>query len=108
MTLKTLAQALALFRDLDPMVPAQTVQCFLFIASATNEDVHMRDLQDQLGQASSSTSRNVAYLSANHRLGKPGLNLVEAYYDPNDARYKRVKLTTKGRQMKARLEHLVR
>lgn len=106
-TLKTLAQALALFRDLDPTAPVQTVQCFCLIASAPKEDIHMIDLQTQMGLASSSTSRNVAALSAHHRLGKPGMNLVENYFDPLDGRYKRVRLTAKGRQLKARIEHLL-
>lgn len=107
MSLKILAHALALFRDLDPLVPAQTIQCFLLIASAQGQDIHMRDLQDQMGMVSSSVSRNVAALSQHHRLGKPGLDLVEAYEDPADRRYKRVRLKPKGRQLKARLEHLV-
>ncbi|NDH63599.1 MAG: MarR family transcriptional regulator [Alphaproteobacteria bacterium] len=107
MTLKSMAHALAVFRDLDNLCPAQTVQCFLFIASAQNDDIHMRNLQDQMGMVSSSTSRNVAYLSKHHRSGKPGLDLVETYYDPNDGRYKRVKLNTKGGQLKARLIDLI-
>lgn len=105
--LRTLGQAIALFRDLDPNVPASTVLCYLHIAAAPQGDIHMRELQDALGVASSSTSRNVAYLSETHRLGKPGLDLVENYYDPLDGRYKRVRLKPKGRTLAVRLQQLM-
>lgn len=67
----------------------------------------MRELQDVLGIASSSTSRNVAHLSETHSLKKPGLDVVEAYTDPQDARHKRVRLKPKGRTLKMRLLQLV-
>lgn len=105
--LRTLALAVALFRDLDPIIPASTVLCFLHIAAAPNGDIHMRELQDALGIASSSTSRNVAYLSETHRLGRPGLDLVENYIDPLDGRYKRVRLKPRGRTMALRLQQLM-
>lgn len=107
MTLKSMSHALAVFRDLDSLCPAQTVQCYLLIASAPADDIHMRDLQDQMGMVSSTTSRNVAYLSKHHRLGKPGLDLIETYSDPHDRRYKRVKLNPRGKQLKARLINLI-
>jgi len=105
--LRTLSQAVALFRDLDPNVPAATVLAFLHIAAAEGGDMRMRDLQDALGVASSSASRNVAFLSERHSLGKAGLDLVENYVDLLDPRYKRVRLKPKGRTLKARLDQLM-
>jgi DNA-binding MarR family transcriptional regulator len=100
--LRTLYHAVQLFRDLDPELQTQTVVCFLLVANNT-EPTPMRDLQTALDMPSSSTSRNVAALSKHHRLGKPGLDLVEAYEDRNDRRFKLVRLTPKGQAFKARL-----
>ena len=104
--IRRLAQALSLFRDLDPEIPAQQVLCFLLIAAADKEDIHMRDLQSAMGIASSSTTRNVQALSEQHRLGKPGLDLVETYEDSADRRYKRVRLKPKGRTLMMRLKQI--
>lgn len=71
--LRTLYQAVQMFRDLDPELQTQTVVCFLLIADA-REDLPMRDLQTALDMPSSSTSRNVAALSKHHRLGREGLD----------------------------------
>jgi len=105
--LRTLYQAVQMFRDLDPDVPTATLATFLLVAEEGEGDIHMRDLQSAMDSTTSSTSRNVAYLSAHHRLGKPGLGLVETYEDLEDRRFKRVRLTAKGRGLKARLTNLV-
>ena len=101
-----MSQAVALFRDLDAQVAAGTIHCFLVIASADG-DIAMRDLQDRAGMPSSTTSGNVAALSAQHRLGKPGLNLVETYEDPLHRSHKRVRLTAKGRALPGRILDLI-
>lgn len=106
-SLRTLGAALALFRDLDPEVPATTILCFLVVSQAESEDVHMKDLQQSLGITPASASRNIAYLSKEHRLGKPGLDLVETYEDPADRRFKRIRLKPKGKQLKTRLRDIL-
>ena len=42
----------------------------------------MQDLSETVGMSQSSCSRNIAALGTWHRLGKPGLNLVEAVEAP--------------------------
>ena len=103
--LRNLYQAVQLFRDLDPELQTQTVVCFLLIAEA-RDDLPMRDLQTELAMPSSSVSRNVAALSKHHRLGRAGLDLVEAYEDLADRRFKRVRLTPKGKAFCARIQSL--
>jgi DNA-binding MarR family transcriptional regulator len=100
-----LIQLMEMLRAIDPEMPAQTVLTFLIIAD--EPDISMRDLQNRLGLASSSTSRNVAALSKHHRLGKDGADVVEAYEDPADRRYKRVRLTGKGAALTRRISQLV-
>lgn len=103
--LRTLGQAIALFRDLDPLAPVTTVLAFLHIASTPDGDLSMADLKNLLGAAKSTASRSVAYLGKTHRLGKPGMNLVEDYY--TDGRSKSIKLNPKGRALAARLSQLM-
>ena len=104
--LRTLYLAVQMFRDLDPELQTQTVVCFLLIAGA-KDNMPMRDLQTMLGMPSSSTSRNVAALSKHHRLGREGLDLVEAYEDLADRRFKLVRLTPKGKAFSNRLNSLM-
>lgn len=105
--IRSLANAIRAFRDLDAEIQAQTVLTFLLVADAT-EPVSMRDLQGRLDISTSSVSRNVAALSKHHRLGKDGLDLVEAYEDPADRRNKVVRLTAKGRAFSSKLTDLLR
>jgi DNA-binding MarR family transcriptional regulator len=105
--LRTLANAISAFRDLDQEIQAQTMLTFLCVAESP-DPIGMRDLQTRLGVASSSTSRNVAALSKHQRVGKAGHDLVEAFEDPADRRSKRVRLTAKGRTFAARLGDLIR
>ena len=89
------------FRRLDPDLPSQTVNTFLYIA--THDDPTMKQIADALGVAQSTMSRNVSALSKIHRLRKPGLDLVKATEDPYERRRKIVTLTPRGRQLRDRL-----
>lgn len=94
-----------IMQGLDPMIQAQTVLTFLYVCE--EPDITMRDLQNKLGLASSSTSRNVAALSKHHRLGKDGADVVEAYEDLADRRSKRVRLTPKGKALAAKINAIL-
>lgn len=89
------------FRSADPEMPMQTAATLMIIA--LNEGCTLVDITERLGMASSSASRNVSYLSKVHRLGKPGLNLVETRVDVMDRRRKHHHLTPKGRALVTRL-----
>jgi DNA-binding MarR family transcriptional regulator len=107
--LRQLSHALEAFRVLDPEIQAQMVLTFLYVASAPpNEPISMRELQNKLGIASSSTSRNISALSAENRVGEPGHDLVEKREDPNDRRNNLVRLTAKGRTFAARITDLLK
>ncbi len=77
-------------------MPTQQVQAFL--AVALRPGLTMADLADTVGMSQSSCSRNIAALSKWHRLGDPGLDLVEAIEDPHERRRKIMFLTPKGRR----------
>ena len=93
------------FREKDPEMKAQTMMTFLIIAKS-DEPIPMRQLSKLVGQAHSSTSRNVSLLSTVNRFGRDGHGLVKSWEDPNDRRVKYVELTYRGRRFIKLLEAL--
>lgn len=92
-----LYRSIQLFRELDEVMPAQTMQVFLTVAA--EPDVTMARVAELCGISQSSVSRNVSALGKFHRKGRPGLDLVYAYEDPMERRRKLVRLTTRGEQL---------
>jgi DNA-binding MarR family transcriptional regulator len=74
-----MANAIRLLRKLSPDMPIQQADILL------------------TGLSQSSISRNVKAMSKYHRLGKPGLNLMEAVIDPREPRRRLVFLTAEGK-----------
>lgn len=99
--LNTLLKALSAVREIDEVIPIQTVQVLLSIA--LRPGLTMQELGDMTGLSQSSCSRNVAALGEWHRFGKEGYNLVEAVEDPRERRRKIMYLTHKGRQRVAKI-----
>ncbi|TWG60756.1 helix-turn-helix domain-containing protein [Aminobacter sp. J44] len=69
----------------------------VLLAIARRPGLTMAELAEEVDLAQSSCSRNVAALSEYHRLGKPGLGLVEAVIDPREPRRRAIFLTQKGK-----------
>lgn len=82
------------FQKIEPDLPSHGWWMFLFIAG--NPDISMSDIQRRTGLASSTISRNIAWLGKQKKADVPGLNLVVAYEDPTNRRSKLVKLTPRG------------
>jgi len=95
-TLQRLIRAAEEFRRLDPDMPTQTALTLLTIASSPGLTV--REVQERLGFAPSSASRNVAALSDRNRHGQPGLGLITYRVNPTDYRCKQLFLTPKGQR----------
>jgi len=84
-----------LLRDQQSEMPMQ--QADVLLAIARRPGLTMAELAEEVDLAQSSCSRNVAALSKYHRLGKPGLGLVEAVIDPREPRRRAIFLTQKGK-----------
>ena len=80
--------------DLDDM-PIQQALTLLHVG--LQPGITHAELVKAIGMEQSSVSRNTAALSKWHRLGKPGLDLIEQFEDPRERRRKIVYLTPKGR-----------
>jgi DNA-binding MarR family transcriptional regulator len=89
------------FRNLDPDMPVQQLATFLNVA--LRENPTLIEVGNLTGQTSASTSRNLHALTAVHRSGKPGLDVISIQPDPLDGRFKRANLTTKGQELVRRI-----
>lgn len=96
-------QIVRLFREQQNEMPMQQADVLLTIARRPG--LTMAELSEETNLAQSSCSRNVAALSDYHRLGSPGLGLVEAVIDPRNPRRRMMFLTAKG---KVFVTHLMR
>lgn len=106
LALRRLIECVKEVRRVSPEMPVQTLHTLL--AVAMEPGISMSDLMARTKLGQSSCSRNVALLSENHRLGKPGLNLVVAFEDPKERRRKLVDLTSKGVEVVSVLADTVR
>lgn len=102
---KTLYAILSYLRDLDPDMPMNQVVCFTWIA--LNEGRTQVEMRQDLQMASSTSSRSLAALSNVHRLGKPGLGIVEWVENPEDRRAKLLYISDKGKAVLNKLTGMV-
>ncbi len=94
-----------LLAELDREIPLQVVQAFIYVA--THNGCMKPSLEKEMGFLTASCSRNLAWLSNRHRLGKPGLRLIEKRTDPTSRRRLLLFLTPKGERFAARLQHIL-
>lgn len=83
--------------NLDPEMPIQMLLMYLYVARYPG--ITMKDMGNRMDLSQASCSRNVAALSKVHRLGKPGLDVVEAHEDPVERRRKVTNLTPRGKRV---------
>lgn len=94
--LHRLLAAMDAVQEDDEDLPVQQLR--IFFAIGLRPGISSADLLKITGTSQASISRNVAALSEWHRLGKAGLNLVEAVSDPAERRRKIHFLTPRGQR----------
>ena len=90
---------------MDREVPGQLVSAFLYIAS--HNPCHKQALEEDLGFPTASGSRTTDWLSSFHRLGKPGLGLIEKKQDPVNRRRALLTLTPKGEALARQMKEII-
>lgn len=101
-SIKGLAEVIDLLRLMDREVPAQVVATFLYVAM--HDNCHKQALEEDLGLTTASSSRNTDWLTAQHRLNKPGLDLITKEADPTNRRRTTLRLTPKGKALIKRIK----
>lgn len=105
-TLRSIFTLISKFRELEPDMPMTQAICFLWVC--LHEGRTQVELRQALDMPSATSSRNLAALSKIHRLGKPGLNLIEWVENPDDRRAKLLYLTRRGKAIAETLTEAIR
>jgi DNA-binding MarR family transcriptional regulator len=98
---------LEVIRQIDPEMPAQTLQTLLLVAEAGEEGLMQHELGPKLGMSKAATSRNVLVLSKSKGPGLPGPGLIESEEVPENRRLRRITLTPKGERLVEKLRVLL-
>lgn len=107
-TRNSILQALHLMKTLDARISVNEVIAFLY--AAENEGLTVQEMACVAGLTQSTASRSLRALgpAGSDWSQPPALGLVEAYLNPNDARSHVVQLSAKGREMRDRLDRIIR
>ena len=101
-------QAMHVMKTLDPRISVNEVIAFLY--AAENEGLTVQEMAYVAGLTQSTASRSLRALGPadSDWSQAPALGLVEAYLNPNDARSHVVQLSAKGREVRERLDRIIR
>lgn len=103
-----LLQALHLFKSLDARVSVNEVIAFLY--AAENEGLTVQEVATIARLTQSTASRSLRALGPKGSAWSqaPALGLLEAYLNPDDARSHVIQLSPAGREMRDRLDAIIR
>jgi DNA-binding MarR family transcriptional regulator len=103
-----LLQALHLFKAIDPRISVNEVIAFLY--AAENEGLTVQEVARLARLTQSTASRSLRALGPKDSPWSqaPALGLLEAYLNPDDARSHVIQLSAKGRELRERLDAIIR
>jgi DNA-binding MarR family transcriptional regulator len=101
-------EALLAFKALNPRVSLNEIVAFLY--TCENEGLTVQDLSVVAGLTQSTASRSVRALgpAGSGWTQQPALGLVEAFLHPDDGRSHVIHLSEKGRDVRDRLDAIIR
>lgn len=101
-------QAMHLLKGLDARISVNEVIAFLY--AAENEGLTVQDMAYVAGLTQSTASRSLRALGPKDSAWSqaPALGLVEAFLNPADGRSHVIQLTEHGRQVRERLDAIIR
>lgn len=88
------------FRKLDPEMPLQMAQTFLFVSTKPDDNLaSVKDVADHLGVSQASASRNVMALTDVSRHRRDGHDLLRTFENPVNRTQKLIEVTPKGKRV---------
>jgi DNA-binding MarR family transcriptional regulator len=107
-TRNAVLQALHLFKSLDARVSVNEAIAFLYVAE--NDGLTVQEVACLAGFTQSTASRSLRALGRpdSEWSQAPALGLLEAYLNPDDGRSHLIQLTDRGREVRDRLDALIR
>ena len=101
-------KAMQAFKALDPRISVNEVIAFLY--AAENEGLTVQDMAYLGGLSQSTASRSLRALGPPDSPWSqaPALGLVEAFLNPDDGRSHVIQLSAKGREVRDRLDAIIR
>ncbi len=106
---KNLLSCLSGFAQIRPDIGLNSVIIFIYIAHEfmdknRKDGIPMKEIQEFVGESPATTSRTIRVLTKLTAKKSVGLDLVETFEDPFDARHKRCCLNIKGCELYERLK----
>lgn len=97
-----------MFKALDPRISVNEIAAFLYVCE--NEGLSVQELAFVAKLTQSTASRSLRALGppGSQWSQPPALGLVEAFLNPSDARSHVVHLTAHGRELRERLDRIIR
>jgi DNA-binding MarR family transcriptional regulator len=104
----SLLEALLALKEIDPRISVNEIVAFLY--TCENEGLSVQELAYVARLTQSTASRSLRALgpSDSEWSHPPALGLVEAYLNPNDARSHVIQLSALGRDLRDRLDGIIR
>ena len=104
----SLLEGLSYFRELNPGVTVNEIIAFLY--TCENEGLNVQELAYVARMTEPTASRSIRTFGpeGSEWARPPALGLVEAFLNPRDGRSRIIHLTDKGREVRARLDGVIR
>lgn len=104
----SLLEAILTFKALDPRISVNEIAAFLYVCE--NEGLSVQEVAFVAKLTQSTASRSLRALGppGSEWSQPPALGLVEAFLNPSDARSHVVHLTARGRELRDRLDQIIR
>lgn len=101
-------EALALFRSLNPSITVNEIVTFLY--TCENEGLRVQELANVAQMTEPTASRSIRSFGpvSSEWARAPACGLIEAFLNPQDGRSRVLHLTPAGREVRDRLDEIIR
>jgi DNA-binding MarR family transcriptional regulator len=105
--LSKLSRAPEELRTLDPELGTHTALVFITVAQAMPDGITQHELGIKLGMTTSTTQRNVKYLTKHRGVDEAGHDLIEVTTPRENGKMRLLRITPKGKRIAAKLAKML-